>query len=160
MKTTGIILLIVIGSIIFVIGGGAGVSYQTQKQAPEFEKMSSTLNSLSSSVVPTIVASGKVTEINGRNVTLSNLDNSITVKIIDDARVYFFTPVFEIIENSTAKDSTIIDKKPEVAENSVQKDALFSDIKKDDNLSINMKMLADGTMIANSVIILIHSDIK
>jgi len=135
-------MLLVIGLIlfIFILGAGTGVVFQAQKNAPRLknaDKNIAVIKSLSSKAVPSIVAYGQVAKVDGKNVTISYMSDSVTVHIADSAQVYSFA-------KTGAKGTS-----------STQQNANFTDIKKGDTVSINLKLLADGTLEGSTVNILI-----
>lgn len=137
MSTGKIILSIVVILIVFLIGGGAGIMYQAQKTitpTTQVQTIPPIVKQLSSKVVPSIAVYGKVTDINGRNVTVSYDTDNITIKIKDGAPVVSFVT-----------DSKGVSK---------QQTSDFSQIKKDSNINISCKFLSDGTLEGETVIIL------
>lgn len=124
---------IIIGLVFFVLGGGLGVFYQIQKDIPLLEK-SEAINVLSSKVIPSIVAYGRVTDISEKNITLTFSGDTLIIKIKDTASIYSFVPDEE--------------------GNSNRQKTNFSQIKKGDNVSVNLNMLPDGQLEGESVIIL------
>ncbi len=137
------IILFVIGAIFFVLGGGLGILYQSQKDVPlppkEIVKIEA-VQILSSKVIPSITAFGQVTNIEGKNITLTFGGDSLKVKVRDDAQFY--------LPATTTKDK---DNKPII---SPQQTAKFSDIKIGNNVSVNLKLLPDGQIEGQVVIIL------
>lgn len=121
-----IAILAVIGGAVF-LGAGylAGIGVK-QEQPKNFEKTVNAVKSLSSSkVVPSITAMGKVTKISGRNITLTNGEESIEIYIKDDAKIY-----------------------------SSQKESNFGAITVGDNLNIRIKISPDGQIDGSSVVIM------
>jgi len=137
-KTLLIILSIISALIILFIGIEIGIAYQAQKisaqQKTTQEKETSALvKQLSSNVIAIIAASGKVTNINGKNITLSNGGDSITIKFVDSVLVStFFTDSKGI---PTAQQSN------------------FGQIKVGDSISADAKMLSDGTLSGQDITI-------
>lgn len=113
-----------------IMGGAIGIYFQFQKDAPKLNIARNVIKSLSSKVVPSIVAFGKVSKIDGRNITLDYNGDSITISIINDAQIY----------GSSGQDG-------QTAES-------FENIKMGDNLSVNLKVLPDGQLQGQSIIIL------
>lgn len=134
-----VMISIVLGLVVFAVGGGVGVLYQQQKEAPATQAQSGTENSvlkiLNSKVVSSIMASGKVTGIDGKNLVLTAENTSIKVKIMEETQISSFTS------------GDGVNKK------TVQKNVRFEDIKVGDNLSVNFRLLKDGQIEAQSVII-------
>lgn len=138
MDNKALTTLIVVAVLFLIVGGGVGMAYQTQKDSVKIKQvniMEPAFKGLSSKVIPSIVAYGQVTNIEGRNITLSYSGESLTVKIKDNANIYSF---------ATAPGT----------KTASQEKANFSDIKKGDNLNISLKLLADGSLEGQSAIIL------
>jgi hypothetical protein len=138
MEPSKIILLVVVILVIFLIGGGAGIMYQAQKsvlpQSASSQGTPPVLKQLSSKVFPLITASGKVADVSGRNITVSFSGDSTTIKIKDGAPVYSFG-----IDSKGVSQQQLSD---------------FSQIKKESNINISCKLLADGTLEGQAVVIL------
>lgn len=117
MDKKSIIILILIGVVIFVVGGGVGILYKTEKTS-EFSIKGS--NMLSSRVISKIVAYGEVTEINKRNITLSFLEESLTFEIKEN------TPVYKIVGDEPGS--------------AFWQDSTFNEIKEGNRLNINLKI--------------------
>ena len=135
MNKIGIITLIIVGVVLFVAGGVVGIFYQIQKDAPQALKAETT-NSLASAVIPSIVAYGNVTRIEGRNITLSNSGDSLAVDVKDGAQVISFT-------NGAGS-----------ATGPVQQVASFNDVKVGSTINISVKVLPDGQLRGETIIIL------
>ena len=138
------ILLIIIGGIaIFVLGGGLGVLYQIQKDVSQIEKLQamesvlkvtnsalkvkeSMLKGLSSKVVTSMVAQGEVVKIEGENITVRNNGETLIVSIGNNSKIY-----------SIAKKVALNPK----------------DIKVGDNLSITFKLLPEGQLDGQLILI-------
>ena len=133
MEKKQLVILIIAVIVAFVIGGGLGVALQSQgTQATKVEAV----NSLASKVVTSMVAYGKVENIAGRNIALSNVGDNLTILMADNAQVYSFT---------TPKTGS-----------PVQQTVSFSNIKVGDNVNIAIKLLPTGKMQGASVVILPH----
>ncbi len=132
------LILIIAGAVvIFVLGGGLGISYQAQKSGTSGSSNSdAVVKTLSSKVVPSIIAYGEVTNIQGKNITLSYGSDSIIIPVNDDSQIFSF---------GQSADT----KTPPV-----QKKVTFAEIKKGDSLNVNLKLLSDGTIQGTSVVIL------
>lgn len=133
-RVASLVLFVIIITIFFALGGGLGIFYQSQKGGGGEGVSANILKNLNSKAVPSIIAYGQVTKIEGRNVTLSFNGDSVTVKVSDSASI-----------NSFVKDS---------AGATTQQKKDFSQIKNGDTLSINVKLLSDGNLQGESVIIL------
>ena len=135
------LLLFLIGAVFFlVLGGGLWVFYQQQNTAPKEVVKIQAVQTLSSKVIPSITAFGQVTKIDGKTITLTFGGDNLTVKIRDDAQIY--------LPATTAKD------KNGKLVTSQQQTAQFSDIKVGNNVSVNLKLLSDGQIEGQLVIIL------
>lgn len=127
---------IIVGIVCFLLGGGIGIiSMQNASQRTKIEAA----NSLSSKVVSSIVAYGQVKSINGRNITLSNLGDELSILIADNAQVYSFS-------------APVAGKNGVVAP--VQQIIKFGDIKIGDSVNVSVKLLPSGQIQGTSIIIL------
>jgi len=143
MDQKNIIILAVVGGVLcLAIGGGLGYFYQLQNGTlpPAESKKVEAVNTLSSKVIPSITAFGQVTNISGRDITLTFGGDSLTIKIKEDAPIY--------LPATATKD------KDGNSVTSAQQTAKFSDIKVGDNASVNLKLLATGQIEGQLVIIL------
>lgn len=86
-KTYIILWLIVLGAFFLVIGITFGIYYKSQKNDIQQQKMKDAFKVLSSEVVPSIVSYGKVTNIEGRKVTMAFNNDLITILIKEDAMI-------------------------------------------------------------------------
>ena len=117
-----------------IMGGAIGIYFQFQKDAPKLNIARNVIKSLSSKTVPSIVAFGKASKIEGRNITLDYNGDIITINISDDAQIYTSS-------SGTEQTATSLEN-----------------IKIGDNLSVNLKVLPDGQLQGQSVIILNSSN--
>lgn len=143
MKPISIVLLLIAVLVIFVLGGGLGISYQTQKNSPLLEKAAQSeavIKNLSSKTVLSIVAYGQVTNIQGRNITLLYAGDSLTVRIKEDSMIY------SLVTLPAAQKGAVVA--------STQKQAEFKDIKKGDNLNVTLRLLPDGQLEGSTVMIM------
>jgi hypothetical protein len=136
MNKKQLVFLIVIGVLLFVLGGALGVAYDMNK-TPQQIKVK-TVNSLSSKVVSSIVAYGRISHIDGRIITLNNFGEDLVVSIPDNAKIYSFT-----IPSGT--------KTP------VQQAATFGSVQLNQNVNVNLKLLPSGQFEGSSIIILPQS---
>jgi len=83
--------IIALAIVFLIIGIILGIFYQSQKINQQLQKVEGTLKILNSEVVPSIVSYGKVTNIDGRKITMAFNDDSITIKIKDDALIRFLS---------------------------------------------------------------------
>jgi hypothetical protein len=142
MDRKNLVILIIVAIVFFVVGGGVGVMYQNQmgvvpaNEAPKIQAV----QTLSSKVIPSITAFGQVSSIEGKDVTLTFGGDSLKIKVRDDAQIYL-----------PATSTTDQNGKPVT---SAQQTAKFSDIKVGDNVSVNLKLLPDGQIEGQMVIII------
>lgn len=139
-----LIVSFILGIIMLAVGVGLGVLFVGQKVivAPSnttqtTQTMSQSVKDLSSKVV-SVSASGSVTKISGRSITLSQQGDSMVIGIKSDAKIYSF------ISTSSGTNKG--------ASTSQQVD--FSSIKVGNNVSVNIKVLPSGEVEGFSVIIL------
>lgn len=152
MEKSSMVWLIIAGIVFFVLGGGAGIIY-SQKMVSELPQgllsnqqpnlSDNLLKTLTSNVLLPVVAYGKVTQINGRGVSIEIGGSTLTVKINQDAKIYF--SLESTNATKTGKAST------------VQPEARFEDIKVGDNLNIYIKFLPDGSFGGQTVYIFASS---
>ena len=138
------ILMVIVAVVLLVVGVFLGMGLQMQKDNAKINGSASTISavkSLSSKVVPSIIAYGQVTNISGKVLTLSYSGDVLDVKISDNSNIYSFS----------APTAPAGSKTPTAP---VQQKALFSDIRKGDNLNVSLKLKADGSLEGQSVIIL------
>ena len=98
MKKETLIAIVIIGGLIFLgIGFSLGLS-SGQKAIKEVKAPLAEL--LASKVIGslTTIASGEVTEIAGRNLTLSKKGDTLTILIREDAPIYRLVPPEEVTE--------------------------------------------------------------
>jgi len=132
MNKLNLIILILIGVALFILGGGFGSYYQAEKLEPQINA----LRGLSSEVIPSIVAYGKITKIDGKNLTLTYGEGSITVKIRDNAPVYYFI-------DSPSGEQT--------------KKIRLEDIKLEDSAHVSISISSDGQLEGTTVAVHVNS---
>jgi pectate lyase len=135
MNKTNLVILILIGAVIFVLGGGLGISYQSQKTAAELEKTQTLVKALSSKIISSIAVQGNVTAIDGKNITLNLEEENLTVSIKDDAKIYSFD--FSVEEGKIP----------------IQQELGLQDIKKGDRVNVGLKVSQDGQLEGVSVFV-------
>ena len=138
-----LIILLIIGAVfIFVLGGGLGVLYQTQKDAPQIKKSQAAelaLKGLTLKVVQPITAYGQVSKVEGRNVTLTSGGESLTIRIKENASIFS-----SVQTDSLAKG----------AKDTITKKIGLKDVRIGDNLIITMKLFPDGQLEGQTVAII------
>ena len=149
MTTRNIIELSVLSVAVFVLGGLGGIMYQANKDfhgvqgiAPaEVVNNSAAIKSLSSQVVSHIVASEKVTNIQGRTITLqdsADANQTLVIEVLNDAKLSSFNVVDPVKKTPPTVPSTIFMK----------------DIKVGNNVNVVMKFLQNGQFQASEVMVL------
>lgn len=131
IDSKNLVILLLIGILLLSVGAGIGVIYQIQKDGP----LVSAAKSLSSEIIASIAAYGEVADIDGRKITLSFMDENLTISVSEEAIVYSF-------------------KQQGAEANAKQNLADFSDIKKGDFINISVKLSSDGKLEGNNVVIL------
>jgi hypothetical protein len=142
-KPIAIFISIIVLLLVFVLGGGIGILYQTRKDAPLLEKAAQSegvIKNLSSKTVLSIVAYGQVTNIQGRDITLTYAGDTLTVRIKENSMIY------SLVTPSTTQKGA--------AAAPTQQKAEFKDIKKGDNLNVTLRLLPDGQLEASVVMIM------
>ena len=137
MNRNNLILIAVIGGIILLgIGFYSGLIY-TQKQIE-----SPLAQLLTSKVIKSmdIVASGEIAEISGRNLTLTQEGNNLTISIREDSFISRLVP---------SEETTIETPKPVATE-----EIGFEEIKKGDKVEISCQLKSDGSLEGKVVTIL------
>ena len=126
------IVAIAVVAVVFVGGVVFGMLLQVQKDAPQIDKADSVLKILTSRVVPSIVVYGEISEIDGNKITISFSGDSATVKMRAGAAVSSFGGKV----GDTPQTTTL------------------NDVQAGQIVSISAKVLADGTVQGESLIIL------
>ena len=132
MKKENLIMIGVIGGLIFLaLGFYAGLSY-AQKQIKETGTESALADLLTSKIIGqlTTTASGDITEISGRSLTLSSEEETLTVLIVEDASIYRLS----LPEEATT---------PQPA---TREEIDFSEIKVGDRANVSCVLKADSTL--------------
>ena len=152
MNAKSLIVSLFLGGLIFLLGGGLGILYQTQQNvaAPQGQGqlMPSVVKNLSSKVIPSIAAYGEITKIDGRNLTLSYQGDSLVIAIKDDAKIYSF------IANSAPNPTPSVKPATTPASTASSREITFKDLKIGDNVSANVKVLSNGQLEGFSAIVL------
>jgi hypothetical protein len=125
------VLAIVIAIVFFVLGAGLGIFYQDQKNNSQ-PMSASSAKLLGSRIIPSIMVSGKVSKLEGRNITIISDGDTAVIPISDGATVYSFIS----------------------SEDSSQKESDFSQIKVGDRVNISLKWLQDGGFVGETIIII------
>ncbi len=114
----------------------AGILIQSEKTASQSRlEITKLVEALNSKVFPSIVASGEVTNISGRTITITREGANLAISISEDAEIAFFGPVF-----NTGKNITPLKKKLD-----------FTDIKVGNSISIILKLSPEGELYGISV---------
>lgn len=124
-------IIFIISSIVFLlIGCLLGIFFYKHKEYKKIVGFEKVVAALNSEAIPSIVSYGKVTKIDGRNLQIAFNEDTITIIIRDNAKVY-------MIKNSLAGKRSISE---------------FGDIKIGDMVNIELSVNEDGEFIGNSVI--------
>jgi len=132
MKKENLIMIGVIGGLIFLaLGFYAGLSY-AQKQIKETGTESALADLLTSKIIGqlTTIASGDITEISGRSLTLSSEEETLTVLMGEDASIYRLS----LPEEATT---------PQPA---TREEIDFAEIKVGDRANVSCVLKADSTL--------------
>ncbi|MBI3337055.1 MAG: hypothetical protein HY005_00320 [Candidatus Staskawiczbacteria bacterium] len=132
-----IILIVLVGLLCLILGAGAGFWYKTLQVSPQIEKTAAIMKALSSKTVLSTVAYGKVSKIEGRDITLAYNGDSIKISMAANS------PVYSFVNDSAGKP--------------VQKKVDLREIKIGDNLNITIKLLPDGQIQGQSALILLSN---
>ena len=141
MDKKNLIIILVVALVSVIVGGALGMFLQSAKDAPAIltaEKLQPVVKSLSSKVVPSIMAFGQVEKIDGRKITITYNKETLEVPFKDSAIIYTFNP-----PTTTSK----TDKPGQIK-------VSFSEIKVGDNLSVTVKLLPEGVISGESAVIL------
>jgi hypothetical protein len=139
-----IVLLIIGGLVIFVLGGGVGFFYEMQQVWPQLAQQALVQSQLSqnanmlkilSSKVVQFSANGIVNNINGRNITLSVVNDKLVIPISNTAKIEIYT--------LSTSNSNVASYQP------VQ----FNDIKIGDRLSVGLTLSSDDKLEGQAVYI-------
>ncbi|MBI1866490.1 MAG: hypothetical protein HYS02_01845, partial [Candidatus Staskawiczbacteria bacterium] len=85
-----IILIVLVGLLCLILGAGAGFWYKTLQVSPQIEKTAAIMKALSSKTVLSTVAYGKVSKIEGRDITLAYNGDSIKISMGANSQIYSF----------------------------------------------------------------------
>lgn len=129
--------------IVFGLGAGLGIFYQSKKNVVvvppvQTQTMPESIKVLSSKLVPSITVRGKVTKIDPNTLTLMYQSDTRVIKMSSDAQVYALV----------AAKPTPLNKS-----NYVTKPASFADIKVDDNVELTARVLTNGQLEAFNTLI-------
>ena len=141
METSKTILFVIIILVVFLIGGGIGILYQSNQSnisGSQAQKNAVVVKDLSSNLVPSVVAYGQVADIQGKELTLSFSGDTLKVLIRDDAQISTIGGLAPSAKTTTSNQAGLN----------------FSDIKTGDSVSVNMKLSADGVWEGVAVFIL------
>ena len=114
--------------VFLLVGIVLGVLYQNKKEGNKLQQPAAVIKILNSDVVPSIVSYGKVTNIDGRKITMAFNEDLITIKVRDDASIY------------------------NIASQAGQSKMDFSQIKVGDMLNVKIDIDSDGNFEGYSII--------
>ncbi len=134
MKT---VLVIVLAVAMLVIGIFIGLSLTKSPagQTPGATTGTSGKNPLSSSVVTSVFAFGKLASVSGQNITLANGSDSLTIATDQNTKIISYQQV----KDATGK------------VNVTSQNLTLSDLKTGDYLNVNLKVQASGALSAVSI---------
>lgn len=132
-RPASIVSMVVVGAVLLAVGFGAGIYYNM----PQLQKAEALIKNLSSKTIISSVAYGQVVKVEGKDITLSYSGD--TIKISMEAN----SPVYSFSNDSTGKQ--------------IQKKVDLKEVKTGDSLNITMKLLPDGQIQGQSVLILLSS---
>lgn len=124
------IILVALILVVFVVGGGVGILYQTGAVKGQVDA----IKILSSKTVPSIVAFGTVNAINGNKLTIESAGQTSVIQLKDNAVI-----------SAIAKPQT---DKPSAADN-----AKLSDIKLGSIVNIGLQVQPNGSILGQTVVI-------
>lgn len=133
-RATFSLISIIVLIAVFAVGAGIGMFAQGQKYSPQIDKAEKALKVLSSNVVPSAVVYGQISDINGRVVTVSFNGDTAVITLKDNAAVSSFS-------GFAAGDNT-------------PKAINLTQVQKGQTVSISAKILSDGSLRGESLIIL------
>ena len=140
-KNLTIIIVVAVVAVIIGLALGMSLSKTSVVNNPQSNKFESAVKALSSKVIPSIIAYGQVTKIENKNITLTYNKETLTIPLTQSTSIYSF--VAPVAGSKTAAPT--------------QKKSAFSEIKVGDSLNITIKLLPDGTIEGQSVIILMKA---
>lgn len=148
MNAKNVIIAIVFGVLFLIVGFAFGIIYQKGKVVLPSENTVRTtpplVKDLSSRVIPSITAYGTVSKIDGKNLTITNQGDSMTVPVRDDAKIYSF-----VIENVPVKPGSKL-----TTPKSVSKQVDFKEIKVGNSVSVSIRILSNSKVEGFSVVVL------
>lgn len=129
MKKSILIITFILVAVIFTLIGAVSV-YIITRPTPQQAQLEKNVNLILSKTISSITSSGKVTAIEGRNITISNLGDSVTILVPAGKPVYSLE-----------------------SEDGVQKKITFEDIKIGDSVNIGLKVKDNKQLEGQSIII-------
>jgi len=152
-KISLIVLSIALGLVIFIVGGGMGIVYQSQMETGNtaaIEKCTakeiivdvtekdcvSLVKALSSSVVTSVAAHGTVINIEGNNITLKTNKDSVIFSFAKNVQISSFS--FPSSSEETGKTIS--------PTNTAEQKKSIGDIKIGDVLNIDVNILSTGSL--------------
>ena len=136
-KSAKTVLMIVVAVVIFIIGIfiGLGLTKSPASQIPGITIGTPAKNPLSSSVIASVFAFGKLTSVSGKNITLASGPDSLTIATDQNTKIVSYQQVKGADGKTTVSPQNIA----------------LSDLKTGDYLNVNLKVLASGTLNAVSI---------
>lgn len=133
-KATLLILSVIALIVIFVLGGVFGMFLQAKNDALQIDKSQEALRALTSNAVASVVVYGKISNINGRTITVSFNGDTAVVKLSDNAAISSF-------EGYRQGDNT-------------PQNINLSQVQEGQTVSISSKILVDGSLQGESLMVL------
>jgi hypothetical protein len=142
MKSENIILSVVLAIVILAVGAGAGFFYARLQSGGTLQNPQG-LSIMSSKAIATIITYGKITNITGRDITLSSSGTDITIHMADDAT--FISFLNSNPNQKNAPTGTIVGG---------QQKLKLSDVKTGESASVNFRVLPSGQFVGNALILI------
>ena len=139
MARKNLVILIIIGLVVFVVGGGVGVMYQKSKTASVLPEENPVYKILSSKLIPTITAFGKISSINGNDIVLSSGDETLNIEMKDSAPVYIFDSSVDLGNGLSTPSQKIVN---------------VDVLKEGQDISVNLKINKDGQISGVAIVLI------
>ncbi|MCX6721058.1 MAG: hypothetical protein NT026_00420 [Candidatus Staskawiczbacteria bacterium] len=135
-----LIFLIIAGIIIFALGVWLGIFYAYKNPGVKnAQTVQPTINILSSKIVQTATAFGRVQKIDGNKITLTSQGDTATISVKTGAQI------FSALAQKDPKSGNLV--------TGVPKPVSFADIKVGDAITITFKIDASGNLEGDQVFI-------
>jgi len=129
MEIKKVVSYIIVALVFFAVGGGTGfLSYESFKKQQPLEE-TPVYKILTSNLIPTITAYGRISSINGNDMVLSNGEELLNIKMENSAPVYVFDSSVDLGNGLSAPS---------------QKVAGIDILKEGQDISVNLEINKDG----------------